>query len=169
MSGFDDMGLFFVDTFSTDEINGGNDANKINFMSIKKKLKDFLRVFHTGNFNYIYRDSLRNNYNSGRFWLEVDLKDLNSYDEELGEMLKKQPTEVLPLFEDAAKEIVDEITRPRPDGEEQVKNIQVMLRSEANPIFIRQLTVKKLFFLNKLYDQRRSLMLKRCICIPFWL
>jgi len=147
MSGFDDMGLFFVDTFSTDEINGGNDTNKINFVNIKKKLKDFLRVFHTGNFNYIYRDSLRNNYNSGRYWLEVDLKDLNSYDEELGELLKKQPTEVLPLFEDAAKEIVDEITRPRPDGEEHVKNIQVMLRSEANPIFIRQLTVSELNFL----------------------
>lgn len=140
MSGFDDMGLFFVDTFSTDEINGGNDPNKINFMAIQKKLKDFLRVFHTGNFNYIYRDALRNNYNSGRHWLEVDLKDVSSYDEELGEQVKKQPTEVLPLFEDAAKEIADEITRPRPEGEEAVKPIQVMLRSEANPMFIRQLT-----------------------------
>jgi len=140
MSGFDDMGLFFVDTFATDEINGGNDPNKVNYMAIQKKLKDFLRVFHTGNFNYIYRDALRNNYNSGRYWLEVDLKDVNSYDEELGEQVKKQPTEVLPLFEDAAKEIADEITRPRPEGEEQVKPIQVMLRSEANPIFIRQLT-----------------------------
>jgi len=139
MSGFDDNGLFFVDTFSTDEI-GGNDPNKVNFMAIQKKLKDFLRVFHTGNFNYIYRDALRNNYNSGRYWLEVDLKDVNSYDEELGEQVKKQPTEVLPLFEDAAKEIADEITRPRPEGEETVKPIQIMLRSEANPIFIRQLT-----------------------------
>ena len=53
MSGFDDLGLFFVDTFAGDET--ANDSNKINFMSIKKKLKDFLRVFHTGNFNYIYR------------------------------------------------------------------------------------------------------------------
>ena len=98
MSGFDNMGVFFVDTFTSDEINGGvHDPNKINFMSIKKKLKDFLRVFHTGNFNYVYRDSLKNNYNSGRYWLEIDLKDLNSYDEELGETLKKQPTEVLPL------------------------------------------------------------------------
>lgn len=140
MSGFDDMGLFFVDTFATDELNGGNDPNKVNYMAIQKKLKDFLRVFHTGNFNYIYRDALRNNYNSGRYWLEVDLKDVSSYDEELGEQVKKQPTEVLPLFEDAAKEIADEITRPRPEGEEQVKHIQVMLRSEANPIFIRQLT-----------------------------
>ena len=97
MSGFDDMGFFFVDTFSADEINGGANS-KVNYMNIKKKIKDFLRVFHTGNFNYIYRDALRNNYNSGRYWLEVDLKDVNSYDEELGEQVKKQPTEVLPLL-----------------------------------------------------------------------
>ena len=93
---------------------------------------------------------MRNNYTSGRYWLEVDLRDLNSYDEELGEMLKKQPTDVLPLFEDAAKEVVDEITRPRPEGEEKVKNIQVMLRSEANPIFIRQLTADQVAKLYKI-------------------
>ena len=141
MSGFDELGLYFVDTFATDELNGG-DSTKVNFMTIKKKLRDFLRVFHTGNFNYIYRDCLRSNYNSGRFWLEVDLKDLTSYDEELGELIKKQPTDILPLFEDVAKEVVDEITRPRPEGEEKVKNVQVMIRSEANPMFIRQLSVR---------------------------
>ena len=44
-----------------------------------------------------FRDTLRNNYNSNRYWLEVDLKDLTSYDDELGDMLKKQPTELMPL------------------------------------------------------------------------
>lgn len=53
MSGFDDLGLFFVDTFASEET--GNEQNKVNFMNIKKKLKDFLRVFHTSNFNYVYR------------------------------------------------------------------------------------------------------------------
>jgi DNA replication licensing factor MCM5 len=53
MSGFDDLGLFFVDTFATDE--NTQDASKMSLMSVKKKLKDFLRVFHTGNFNYVYR------------------------------------------------------------------------------------------------------------------
>lgn len=144
MSGFDEQGVYFVDTFGTDEFNGDQDGqlNKINLMGIKKKLKEFLRVFHTSNFNYIYRDALRSNYNSKRYWLEVDLKDLASYDEELGEMVKKQPTEVLPLFEDAAKELVDEITRPRPDGEEHVQPIQLMIRSEAHPMLIRQLSVR---------------------------
>lgn len=149
MSGFDDMGVFFVDTFATDEMNSGDSGAKMNMMNIKKKLREFLRQFQTGQFNYVYRDSLRNNYTSGRYWLEVDLKDVNSYDEELGELVKKQPTEVLPLFEEAAKEVADEITRPRPEGEENVKPIQVMLRSEANPILIRQLTADQVAKLYK--------------------
>lgn len=150
MSGFDDMGVFFVDTFSTDDANTENGgSSKVNFMNIKKKLREFLRQFQTGQFNYIYRDSLRNNYNSGRYWLEVDLKDLNSYDEELGELVKKQPTDVLPLFEEAAKEVADEITRPRPEGDDFVKPIQVMLRSEANPVLIRQLTADQVAKLYK--------------------
>lgn len=145
MSGFDDMGVFFVDTFAADETANGSESagSKINLMATKKKLREFLRQFQTGQFNYVYRDALRNNYTSGRYWLEVDLKDLNAYDEELGELVKKQPNEVLPLFEDAAREVADEITRPRPEGDdEHVRPIQVMLRSEANPIFIRQLTVR---------------------------
>ncbi|GFO48171.1 DNA replication licensing factor mcm5 [Plakobranchus ocellatus] len=42
-------------------------------------------------------------------------------------------------FEDAAKEVVDEITRPRPEGEEEVEDIQVMLTSASNACGIREL------------------------------
>ncbi len=35
---------------------------------------------------------------------------------------------MLPLFEDAAKEVADEVTRPRSDGNEEVQNIQVHIR-----------------------------------------
>ena len=44
-------------------------------------------------------------------------------------------------FEDAAKEVADEITNPRPEGEEEVQDIQVMLNSTANPCNIRTLKV----------------------------
>jgi len=44
-------------------------------------------------------------------------------------------------FEDAAKEVADEVTRPRPSGEEDVQDIQIMLRSDSNPVQIRQLKV----------------------------
>lgn len=44
-------------------------------------------------------------------------------------------------FEDAAKEVADEVTRPRPDGEEDVQEIQIMLRSGSNPLQVRELRV----------------------------
>ena len=37
--------------------------------------------------------------------------------------------------------MADEVTRPRPEGEETVQDIQIMLKSEANPVAIRHLTV----------------------------
>ena len=44
-------------------------------------------------------------------------------------------------FEEAAKEIADEVTKPRPLGDEEVQDIQVTLKSEANPIGLRELKV----------------------------
>ena len=44
-------------------------------------------------------------------------------------------------FEDAARDAADELTQPRPEGEEHVEDIQVLLKSDANPIQIRDLRV----------------------------
>ena len=44
-------------------------------------------------------------------------------------------------FEDGAHEAADELTQPRPEGEEHVEDIQVLLKSDANPIQIRDLRV----------------------------
>lgn len=44
-------------------------------------------------------------------------------------------------FEAAAQEAADELTRPRPVGEEQMEDIQVLLCSDANPTQIRELRV----------------------------
>ena len=44
-------------------------------------------------------------------------------------------------FEEAAREVADEITRPRPDGETEVEDIQICLVSNANPSNIRDLKV----------------------------
>jgi len=47
-------------------------------------------------------------------------------------------------FEDAAKEIADEITKPRPEGDDEVQDIQIMLTSKENPCNIRALKVCKI-------------------------
>ena len=44
-------------------------------------------------------------------------------------------------LEEAAKEVADEITAPRPEGESEVQDIQVLLKSDANPIAVRDLKV----------------------------
>lgn len=85
------------------------------------------------------RDTLKRNYLLGHYFLEVEIEDLAGYDETLADKLHQQPTENLAIFEDAAKEVADEITAPRPIHEEEVQDIQVLLSSNANPTNIREL------------------------------
>ncbi|KAM7289459.1 DNA replication licensing factor mcm5 [Ixodes scapularis] len=136
MAGFDDGGVFFSDNFGSENTQ---DESQINLQAIKRRFRDFFRQFHEGNFNYRYRDQLKQHYNMGQYWLEVSMEDISSFDEVLADKLSKQPTEHLPLLEEAAKEVVDEITRPRPEGEEDVADIQVLLKSDAHPIPMRDI------------------------------
>lgn len=86
-------------------------------------------------------DALKRNYLLGRYFLEVEMEDLAGFDEMLSDKVHKQPTENLQIFEEAAREVADEITSPRPDGEEEVQDIQILLQSNANPTNIRDLKV----------------------------
>ncbi|XP_077300178.1 minichromosome maintenance 5 [Arctopsyche grandis] len=135
MAGFDDPGVFFSDALNAGEANEGAPA----FTQVQSRFRDFIRQFHEGHFNYKYRDALKRQYNLGQFWLEINLDDLASFDDVLAEKLMKQPAEHLPLLEEAAKEVADEVTAPRPEGEEKVEDIQVILSSDANPSSLRAL------------------------------
>lgn len=75
------------------------------------------------------------------------MEDLAGFDEMLSDKVHKQPTENLQIFEEAAREVADEITSPRPEGEEEVQDIQILLQSNANPTNIRDLkvSIKKKF------------------------
>lgn len=66
------------------------------------------------------------------------MEDLAGFDENLADKLKKQPSEHLSIFEEAAREVADEITSPRPDNEE-LHDIQILITSNANPTNIRDL------------------------------
>lgn len=88
-----------------------------------------------------YRDALKRNYLLGKYFLEVEIEDLAGFDETLADKLYKQPTENLQIFEEAAREVADEITAPRPEIEEEIQDIQILLQSGANPTNIRDLKV----------------------------
>merc|ERR1711970_55098 len=97
------------------------------------------KEFQEGNFAYKYRDALKRNYLRREYKLEVNIQDLAGYDEHLADRLKQSPGEMLPLFEEAAKEAADEVTYPRADGETNVEDIHVTLISEAAPTSVRDL------------------------------
>lgn len=88
-----------------------------------------------------FSDALKQNYLLGKYFLEVEIEDLAGFDEMLSDKLHKQPTENLQIFEEAAREVADEITSPRPEGEEEIQDIQILLQSNANPTNIRDLKV----------------------------
>lgn len=88
------------------------------------------------------RDTLKRNYNLRQYYLEVNIEDVGSFDENLADKLYKQPSEHLPILEEAAKEVADELTAPRPEEEEQVEDIQIMLLSDATPSNLRALKVR---------------------------
>lgn len=136
MEGFDDPGIFFSDNFSSED---QHNENYVNLQAVKKKFKEFLRQFHEGNFNYKYRDALKRQYNLRQYWLDVNMEDLASFDETLADKLKKMPAEHIPLFEEAAKEVADEVTAPRPEGEEEVEEIQITMNSGSTPVEMRKL------------------------------
>lgn len=135
-TGFDQSEVYFTDPFGTED--SGADPNS-NIAEVKKQFRDFIREFHESNFVFPYRDQLKRNYNLRQYFLDVSLDDLRSYDENLADRLLKTPTEHIAIFEEAAKEIADEVTKPRPLGEEEVQDIQVSLRLEANPVGVRDL------------------------------
>ena len=46
---------------------------------------------------FFLRDQLKQHYNLGEYYLDVDLNDLSSYDELLADKLMKSPAEYIPL------------------------------------------------------------------------
>jgi len=133
MEGFDDPGVFFSDNFS--ESQGDSQTN----LASKKQFVKFIKEFQEGNFAYKYRDALKRNYLRHEYHLEVNIQDLAGFDEQLADKLKQSPGEMLPLFEEAAKEAADEVTFPRAEGETGVEDIHVTLISEAGPTSVRDL------------------------------
>ncbi len=140
MIGFDANQVFYSDNFGAEPSGSGD--NQVSNLAAKKRFKEFLRQFHEegNNLSYKYRDSLRRNYALREYWINVNVEDLSSFDESLADKLYKSPNEYLPIFEEAATEVADEVTAPRPEGEENVEKIQVTLRSEANSTSIRDLS-----------------------------
>lgn len=107
--------------------------------SLKVGFRKFLKEYYVGNHDYKYRNQLKDHYNLQEYWINVSLEDLDAFDEVLSDKLKKNPTRLMELFELAATEVCDDVTRPRKEGYEVVPNFQVMLTSVGTPTGLRDL------------------------------
>uniref|UniRef100_A0A672GWI1 DNA replication licensing factor MCM5 n=1 Tax=Salarias fasciatus TaxID=181472 RepID=A0A672GWI1_SALFA len=106
MSGFDDPGVYYSDSFGGLDGPGGEEGGQKK-IHIKKRFREFLRQFREGTdrtgFTYKYRDELKRHYTLGEYWVEVEMEDLASFDEELSDCLYKLPTENLALSEQVSR------------------------------------------------------------------
>lgn len=136
MDGFDDNPVFFSSDFSRTE---DQNYNMTDLLGVKFMFKEFLKQFHSGNFNYKYRDELKRNCSLRQFYLDVLVEDLASFDESLEQKLYKEPAQHLPLFEEAAKDYAEELTSAIRKESDPIQNIQITLSSEAIPAPLRSL------------------------------
>lgn len=142
MAGFDNPGLYYYDRFNENEgllneLDG--QSLDLTLKAAHRRFKDFLRTFHRGGFTHVYREQLARRCNLGEYWLQIDAADLRDFDEELADRLRQKPAQFWPVFEEAAREVADEITRPRADDEQDIPDVQIMLNSDRIPQNIRSL------------------------------
>ena len=137
-----DMEFDAGSVFYSDQQRGDEDQEKVETPSSARiKYRLFIRTYMRSNV-LVYREALRQAISLNLSELEVDLDDLNSWDEELADDLQQRPGVHMPLFEEAAQEaarsmFLDDEASPDPPS------FQITLTSSKQPITIRQLLSSK--------------------------
>ncbi|KAJ5702653.1 hypothetical protein N7488_010201 [Penicillium malachiteum] len=105
--------------------------------AIQNKLKDFVLEFQLDN-AFIYRDQLRQNVLVKRYYCDIDIAHLISYNEELAHKLTTEPADIIPLFESALRDCTRRIVF---SGQRDITlpSHQLLLHSSASHISIRDL------------------------------
>ncbi|KAI5816898.1 MCM2/3/5 family-domain-containing protein [Pyronema omphalodes] len=105
---------------------------------VLKAFRSFILEFRLDN-NFIYRDALRTNILIKLYMLEVDIAHLISFNEELAHKLANEPSEILPIFENAVRDCARRMFLTGGDSNAHFPECQVILRSNTNLISIRDL------------------------------
>lgn len=145
MSNLDNPGIFYQGRTFTDENNPGsmNDGGRelvAEYKQMDEQFQRFIREFSgIGMTSWLYREQLKQNYTLGEYRLAVQFNDLRLFDEDTANKLRRYPATLLPALESAAKKVANDITHPRPSGQEEVHDIQVMINLNDRPQSIRRI------------------------------
>ncbi|KAF9767961.1 minichromosome maintenance protein 5 [Fusarium sp. DS 682] len=106
-------------------------------MQLQTQLETFILDFRLDN-NFVYRDQLRENALLKRYFCDVNINDLISFNEELAHRLTSEPAEIIPLFENALKKCTHRIVFPH-EPKAEIPEHQLLLHSNADDVSIRNL------------------------------
>ncbi|KAI6133247.1 MCM-domain-containing protein [Pisolithus croceorrhizus] len=142
MSGFDANHVFSVSVRDRAAIPSTETPSQL-----EKLLLDFLLQYRVGE-EFVYRDKLRANLLLKQYQLEVDLRHLSLYNDELAHAMQDRPADILPLFENAATKAARTILFPLAGSSDDraevalqsIPRIQIMMQSGLNMQRFRDLT-----------------------------
>jgi DNA replication licensing factor MCM5 len=109
----------------------------------------FTKYRHNLDFCDPISDQLRANLLLRINSLEVDLKHVALYNDDLAHAIQDKPGDTLPLFETAATRAAERILFPisndgkREEGERTIPDVQIMIKSGMNMLQFRDLTVSQ--------------------------
>lgn len=106
---------------------------------IIKAFRHFILEFRFNN-QFIYRDQLRENLLVKNYYLRVNSEDLIKFNDELNKKLMDEPTDMIPLFEQAITDIAKRIAYlSNDDVPANFPNCQLVMLSDSGKISIRNL------------------------------
>lgn len=142
---------------TTTSVLPGDSQRDNSFSEIYAIFRSFILEFWLNN-TFIYRDQLRENILVKNYSLTVDIAHIISFNEDLGQRISEEPSEILPIFEKVIREVAQRIVYPSIvaeaernssstdaaiEAKEAIASIplcQIILKSDANPISIRELS-----------------------------
>eukprot|EP00250_Pteridium_aquilinum_P014180 c21827_g1_i1 orf=296-2479(+) len=138
MSGWDEGTVFYSDQA---RFPGGDpDQGSLTRHTAQRKFKEFIRSYQGIKGDFPYRESLLHNTN----YLQVAMEDLDYYDGDLSEKIRRTPADYMPLFESAAAEVLvglkSKVAGDSGEMEEpSTGEVQVLLSSKENASSMRAL------------------------------
>ncbi|KAL7424263.1 minichromosome maintenance protein 5 [Cryptotrichosporon argae] len=147
MSGFDQNRVYTVPVLAGEEARDSPAQTERQFF-------DFLAGFRVGG-EFVYRDRLRSSLLMHHHTLEVDLRDLVAYNDELGQKVHEQPGEMVPMLEAALLRLARALLHPSTESSsstaaQQIPEMQVTLKSGTNLLQFRELSADTLTTLVRL-------------------
>uniref|UniRef100_A0ACD5ZC25 Uncharacterized protein n=1 Tax=Avena sativa TaxID=4498 RepID=A0ACD5ZC25_AVESA len=138
MSGWDEGAVFYSDQAQFPQ--GDPAAADITRHSALRKFKEFLRGFTGPTGDFPYRESLVHN----RDHVTVAIEDLDAFDAELADRIRKAPADYLPLFETAGSEVLaslrSKVAGETGEMEEPITgDVQIFLSSKENCLSMRSI------------------------------